>query len=72
VQEATETRDPDDRNEVVKPTDPDGRMPPDHQLDGRVAGRPPEQEAVEEARERQPAPVNPDPQLDEDAPDKVP
>ena len=72
VQEAPETRDPDEEDIVEKPADPDGRVPPDHQRDARVSGRPPEQEVVERAREQQAPPVNPDPRLDEDATGKIP
>jgi hypothetical protein len=45
--------------------DPDGRTPPDHQRHAREAGRPPEQKVVEEAREGQAPPLNPD-ETDED------
>jgi hypothetical protein len=46
--------------EVTRTPDPDGRIPPDHQRDGRAAGRPPEEEVIDEARNDQ-TPVNPDP-----------
>ena len=45
---------------VTKTPDPDGRLPPDHQRDGRTEGRPPDEEVIAEARNNQ-TPVNPDP-----------
>jgi hypothetical protein len=41
------------------PHDPDGRVAPDHQHDGREDGRTPDQTVVEHAREQQSPPLNP-------------
>jgi hypothetical protein len=47
--------------------DPDGRMPPDHQQDGRDQGLTPEQKVTEQAREKsEPAGPEDDPALPPD------
>jgi len=62
---ATEKRAPDDTDfDRGVPPDPDGRIAPDHQRDGREEGRTPDQAIVENAREQQ-SPVNPDPASDD-------
>jgi hypothetical protein len=60
---------PDDSARGIPP-DPDGRIPPDHQHDGREEGRTPEQAVIERAREQQGPPLNPDDARDEHAADK--